>query len=145
MTHPSLLAPWGVNDINELLKPEPLRLEMGLSRSADGLLTVAVRTDLHGCKGRMLDWWFTFFENTQHINWWHPHDHVEHRGWDRHWKRGKLRRRQYRSGRVAGGAAAGRGAPQVSRRRGLLRPAAAAPGARRAGALRRRLRTHRLR
>ena len=71
MTHPSL-APWGVNDINELLKPEPLRLEMGLSRSADGLLTVAVRTDLHGCKGRMLDWWFTFFENTQHINWWHP-------------------------------------------------------------------------
>ena len=24
---------------------------MGLSRSADGLLTVAVRTDLHGCKG----------------------------------------------------------------------------------------------
>lgn len=62
---------------------------MGLSRSADGLLTVAVRTDLHGCKGRMLDWWFTFFENTQHINWWHPHDHVEHRGWDRHWKKGK--------------------------------------------------------
>ncbi len=56
MTHPSLLAPWGVNDINELLKPEPLRLEMGLSRSADGLLTVAVRTDMHGCKGRMLDW-----------------------------------------------------------------------------------------
>ncbi len=89
MTHPSLLAPWGVNDINELLRPEPLRLEMGLSRSADGLLTVAVRTDLHGCKGRMLDWWFTFFETTQHINWWHPHDHVEHRGWDRHWKKGK--------------------------------------------------------
>jgi len=54
MTHPSLLAPWGVNDINELLRPEPLRLEMGLSRSADGLLTVAVRTDLHGCKATVL-------------------------------------------------------------------------------------------
>lgn len=54
--HPSaLFAPWGVNDINELLSPQPLRLEMGLTRSTDGLLTVAIRTDLHGCKGRMLD------------------------------------------------------------------------------------------
>lgn len=87
--HPSaLFAPWGVNDINELLSPQPLRLEMGLTRSTDGLLTVAIRTDLHGCKGRMLDWWFTFFETTQHIRWWHPHDHVEHRGWDHHWKKG---------------------------------------------------------
>ncbi len=85
----ALLAPWGVNDINELLRPQPLRLEMGLTRSTDGLLTVAIRTDLHGCKGRMLDWWFTFFETTQHIRWWHPHDHVEHRGWDHHWKRGE--------------------------------------------------------
>ncbi len=67
-----LFAPWGVNDINELLRPQPLRLEMGLTRSTDGLLTVAIRTDLHGCKGRMLDWWFTFFETTQHIRWWHP-------------------------------------------------------------------------
>lgn len=57
----ALFAPWGVNDINELLRPQPLRLEMGLTRSTDGLLTVAIRTDLHGCKGRMLDWWFTFF------------------------------------------------------------------------------------
>ena len=88
--HPSaLFAPWGVNDINELLSPQPLRLEMGLTRSTDGLLTVAIRTDLHGCKGRMLDWWFTFFETTQHIRWWHPHDHVEHRGWDHHWKKGE--------------------------------------------------------
>ena len=85
----ALFAPWGVNDINELLRPQPLRLEMGLTRSTDGLLTVAIRTDLHGCKGRMLDWWFTFFETTQHIRWWHPHDHVEHRGWDHHWKKGE--------------------------------------------------------
>ncbi|HDX8340992.1 TPA: hydrolase [Aeromonas dhakensis] len=89
MNTSALLAPWGVNDINELLRPQPLRLEMGLTRSTEGLLTVAIRTDLHGCKGRMLDWWFTFFETTQHIRWWHPHDHVEHRGWDHHWKRGE--------------------------------------------------------
>ena len=40
-------------------------------------------------QGRMLDWWFKFFETTQHIKWWHPHDHVEHRGWDSHWRRGE--------------------------------------------------------
>lgn len=89
MNPSALLAPWGVNDINELLRLQPLRLEMGLTRSTHGLLTVAIRTDLHGCKGRMLDWWFTFFETTQHIKWWHPHDHVEHRGWDHHWKKGE--------------------------------------------------------
>ena len=67
----------------------PLRLETGITRLDNGLLVVAVRTDLHGCKGRMLDWWFKFFETTQHIKWWHPHDHVEHRGWDSHWRRGE--------------------------------------------------------
>lgn len=29
------------------------------------------------------------FETTQHIKWWHPVDHVEHRGWDANWKRGE--------------------------------------------------------
>ena len=44
--HPSaLFAPWGVNDINELLSPQPLRLEMGLTRSTDGLLTVRFLSD----------------------------------------------------------------------------------------------------
>ncbi|WP_413494826.1 DAPG hydrolase family protein [Morganella psychrotolerans] len=81
--------PRALNDINELLSPEPLRMEMGLERSDDGLLTVSVRTDLHGCKGRMLAWWFTFFETTQHIRWWHPHDHVAHHGWDSVWKKGE--------------------------------------------------------
>ena len=76
-------------DLQPLLDPAPLRLETGITRLDNGLLVVAVRTDLHGCKGRMLDWWFKFFETTQHIKWWHPHDHVEHRGWDSHWRRGE--------------------------------------------------------
>ncbi len=80
---------WAVEDINQLLLPAPLKLEFGLERDENGLLTVAVRTDLQGCKGRMLEWWFTFFETTQHIRWWHPHDHVEHRGWDDKWVKGK--------------------------------------------------------
>ena len=66
-----------------------MHLETGIQRREDGTLLVAVRSDLHGCKGRMLDWWFTFFETTQHIRWWHPVDHVEHRGWDAAWQRGR--------------------------------------------------------
>lgn len=76
-------------DHSDLLDPSPMRLETGIQRLDDGNLLVAVRTDLHGCKGRMIDWWFTFFETTQHIKWWHPVDHVEHQGWDDKWKRGE--------------------------------------------------------
>lgn len=79
--------PW--LDHTPLLNPAPMALEMGVQRLENRSLLVAVRTDLHGCKGRMLDWWFTFFETTQHIKWWHPVDHVEHRGWDANWQRGK--------------------------------------------------------
>ncbi len=76
-------------DHHDLLDPAPMHLETGIQRREDGTLLVAVRSDLHGCKGRMLDWWFTFFETTQHIRWWHPVDHVEHRGWDAAWQRGR--------------------------------------------------------
>lgn len=79
----------GIAYIDELLDPAPMRLETGISRLESGALAVAVRTDLHGCKGRMLDWWFSEFDTTRHLNWWHPLDHVEHRGWDRHWQKGK--------------------------------------------------------
>lgn len=89
MKKQTLHLPWALNDINELLSPAPLRLEMGIERDEVGHLTVAVRTDLHGCKGKMLEWWFTFFETSQHIRWWHPHDHVAHNGWDDKWIKGK--------------------------------------------------------
>ncbi|WP_416047082.1 DAPG hydrolase family protein [Cupriavidus basilensis] len=87
MTVSQLAAPW--LDHASLLDPVPMMLETGVQRLDDGALLVAVRTDLHGCKGRMLDWWFKFFETTQHIKWWHPVDHVEHRGWDAKWKKGE--------------------------------------------------------
>jgi hypothetical protein len=59
-----------------LLEPAPLRLEMGLERLPSGVLHVAARTDMHGCSGRMFDWWFRWFHTTQHYVWWHPVDHV---------------------------------------------------------------------
>ncbi|CAO3404469.1 DAPG hydrolase family protein [Azospirillum palustre] len=79
----------GIAYIDDLLNPAPVRLETGISRLESGALVVAVRTDLHGCKGRMLDWWFKQFDTTRHLHWWHPLDHVEHRGWDRHWRKGE--------------------------------------------------------
>ena len=81
MTQP-IEFPWSITNTGELLDPFPLHLETGITRLDDGCLLVAARTELHGCSGRMLDWWFTFFETTQHIKWWHPHDHVAHHGWD---------------------------------------------------------------
>jgi len=59
-----------------LLDPAPLRLEMGIERLANGVLHVAARTDMHGCSGKMFDWWFRWFHTTQHYVWWHPVDHV---------------------------------------------------------------------
>ncbi|MCW3465089.1 DAPG hydrolase family protein [Chitinophaga nivalis] len=76
-------------DINALLSRKPLPIETGIQRLSNGMLLVSVRTEMPGCKSRMADWWFKFFETTQHIKWWHPHDHVTHSGWDEHWKKGE--------------------------------------------------------
>lgn len=59
-----------------LLDPAPLHLEMGIERLPSGVLHVAAHTDMHGCAGRMFDWWFRWFHTTQHYTWWHPVDHV---------------------------------------------------------------------
>ncbi|WP_420854122.1 DAPG hydrolase family protein [Sodalis ligni] len=45
------------------MNPAPLRLEMGVTHTSDSRLVVAVRTDLQGCTGEMLDWWFRFLYN----------------------------------------------------------------------------------
>ena len=63
-------------DIDRLLHPDPLPLEMGFERLPSGVLHVACRTDLHRCKGDMLEWWFKFRPDTQHYVWWHPVDHI---------------------------------------------------------------------
>ena len=60
----------------ELLDPAPLALETGYARLPDGSLHVAVRTDMHGCRGEMLEWWFRWRCDTQKYVWWHPVDHL---------------------------------------------------------------------
>lgn len=72
-------------DINNLLSPKPLVLEAGIKRLENGMLHVAMRNVLQNCNGKMLDWWFKYFETTEDLKLWHPHDHVEHGGWDHQW------------------------------------------------------------
>lgn len=62
--------------VDRLLDPAPMRLETGYERLGDGVLHVAVRTDLRQCSGEMLEWWFRFRPDTQKYVWWHPVDHV---------------------------------------------------------------------
>lgn len=65
-----------LDDAGPLLDPTPLPLELGYERFDDGILHVAVRTDMHGCTGEMFEWWFRFRPNTQQYIWWHPIDHI---------------------------------------------------------------------
>ena len=62
-------------DWNPLLTRTPLPLETGYQRLEDGTLHVACRTDMHGCTGAMLEWWFRWRCDTQKYIWWHPIDH----------------------------------------------------------------------
>jgi hypothetical protein len=65
-----------LTEIGPLLDPTPLALETGYERLPDGVLHVAVRTDMHGCTGEMFEWWFRFRPDTQQYIWWHPIDHL---------------------------------------------------------------------
>jgi len=72
---------------DRLLDPAPMYLEMGIERLDTGVLHAAIRTDMHGCKGKMLDWWFGWFDSTEKYVWWHPNDHV-FSSWDDAWSPG---------------------------------------------------------
>ena len=65
-----------IEEANELLKPGYLPFEAGYQRLDDGVLLVAARSSLLGCKGKMVDWWFSFIESTADYKRWHPTDHV---------------------------------------------------------------------
>lgn len=64
------------DEIDRLLDPTPLPLEMGYERLPTGVLHIACRTDLHGCTGEMFEWWFRSRPMTQQYVWWHPVDHL---------------------------------------------------------------------
>jgi hypothetical protein len=64
------------SEVTRLLDPDPLPLEMGVERLADGSLHVAVRTYLLDCTGAMFQWWFGAAPNAREYAWWHPVDHI---------------------------------------------------------------------
>lgn len=57
--------------LDRLLDPAPLPGETGWCRLADGCGYVAVRTEMPGVTGEMVDWWFD----------WHPRDPDRYRAW----------------------------------------------------------------
>jgi phloretin hydrolase len=59
------------DDMDRLLEPAELRDECGWCLLPDGCGYVAVRTEMPGVSGAMVDWWFD----------WHPHDPVRYRVW----------------------------------------------------------------
>ena len=63
-------------DRDRLFDAKPMPLELGWERHASGVLHIAVRTDMHGCTGEMLEWWFASRPETREYRWWHPLDHV---------------------------------------------------------------------
>lgn len=65
-----------LHDADRLLDPTPLPLEVGYERFDDGVLHVAVRTDMHGVTGEQFEWWFRSRPDTRHYRWWHPVDHL---------------------------------------------------------------------
>lgn len=67
-------------DRARLLDPRPMPLELGWERHESGVLHIAIRTDMHGCTGEMLRWWFASRPTLREYRWWHPIDHVSS-GW----------------------------------------------------------------
>jgi hypothetical protein len=58
-------------DLDRLLDPTPLPAENGWCLLADGCGYVAVRTEMPGVTGEMVDWWFD----------WHPRESLRYRVW----------------------------------------------------------------
>jgi hypothetical protein len=65
-----------LKDANDLLQPGYLPLESGYVRLEDGQMHIACWTTMLGCKGHIVEWWFNFFQTTEHYKLWHPTDHV---------------------------------------------------------------------
>lgn len=65
-----------LDQADRLLEPGYTPLESGWLRLPDGQLHVAAWTTMHGCTGKMVEWWFGYLRTTEQYKWWHPQDHV---------------------------------------------------------------------
>lgn len=64
-------------DRTRLLDPTDLDFESGFERLDDGVIHVAVLTQMPNVRAEMIAWWFgTYMQTTEHYERWHPRDHV---------------------------------------------------------------------
>lgn len=64
-------------DCHHLLKPGYLPIESGFTQLPSGEMFVAVKTNMPGVIGDMIDWWFGWHSNeSQRYKLWHPHAHM---------------------------------------------------------------------
>ncbi|MCB1395765.1 MAG: hypothetical protein H6898_06505 [Rhodobacter sp.] len=61
---------------NALLDRNPHPFEDGWQRLDDGTGVVAARTEMPGCSGAMVDWWFSHVHTTEQYKQWHPEEHI---------------------------------------------------------------------
>lgn len=65
-----------IHEANRLAETRPQPLEDGWTRLDSGLGFVAARTEMPGCSGAMVRWWFDTLETTEQYRLWYPEDHV---------------------------------------------------------------------
>lgn len=65
-----------MDQADDLLNPGYLSMETGYTRLPNGQMHVACLTEMPGCTGRMINWWFGWMAHSEHYQLWHPKDHV---------------------------------------------------------------------
>lgn len=65
-----------LQDANQLLDQNPHDFEDGVKLLPNGWGLVAARTEMPGCSGAMVAWWFSHIHTTAQYREWHPGDHV---------------------------------------------------------------------
>jgi len=72
--------------IEELVAPGYSTMETGYYRLPNGDMHVRALIRMPHCKGKMVDWWFGYIQDTQTYKIWHPaHEYFK---WDEKWRPG---------------------------------------------------------
>ncbi|MFH1490987.1 MAG: hypothetical protein ABII06_18940 [Pseudomonadota bacterium] len=62
-------------EASRLLQPGYTPLETGYCRLPNNQTHVAVLTQMHGCSGKMVDWWFGYLDDSEKYRFWEPTSH----------------------------------------------------------------------
>ncbi len=76
-----------IEEANQLLEPGYMPIETGYFRLSNGHMHVRVLTRMPRCKGKMVDWWFGYLDDTQKYKMWAPKSHLSLK-WDERWRPG---------------------------------------------------------